>query len=155
MKVHTYERTFLAVGALLLVACLGALLYASTSHNMHLPGHVGAIDPARVRETAPFDQPGVQQTGPDAYTVVVIGSAWSFTPDEIRVPAGAAVTFVATSTDIIHGFYVAKTRVNVMLIPGQISRVTHTFDTPGEYLLLCHEYCGLGHHLMSGRVIVE
>lgn len=155
MKVHQYEKTFLAVGAVLLVACLGALLYASTSHNVHLPGHAGTIDPARVRETPPFDQPGVRQTAANAYEAVVIGSAWSFTPAEIRVPAGAAITFIATSTDIIHGFYIAKTRVNVMLIPGQISRVTHTFPEPGEYLLLCHEYCGLGHHLMSGRVIVE
>ena len=42
-----------------------------------------------------------------------------------------------------------------MLIPGQVTRTVYTFREPGEYLLLCHEYCGLGHHVMSGKVIVE
>jgi cytochrome c oxidase subunit II len=43
----------------------------------------------------------------------------------------------------------------VMLIPGHISRVVHTFRERGEYLTICHEFCGLGHHLMAGKVIVE
>jgi len=33
--------------------------------------------------------------------------------------------------------------------------VTTTFDTPGEYLVVCNEYCGLAHHLMQGTVIVD
>jgi cytochrome c oxidase subunit 2 len=36
-----------------------------------------------------------------------------------------------------------------------VSRVTARFDTPGEYPLLCHEYCGIAHHTMWTRVIVE
>lgn len=155
MKVHTYEKAFLSVAAVLLVACLFALLYASLARGVHLPGHVAEIDPRAVDTTPPFDQPGVRQTGPNEYEAVVIGAAWSFTPAEIRVPAGSTVTFISTSRDVLHGFHLARTRVNVMLIPGQVSRVEHTFDEPGEYLLICHEYCGLGHHLMSGRVVVE
>jgi cytochrome c oxidase subunit 2 len=47
-----------------------------------------------------------------------------------------------------------------MVIPGQITRVTQTFDEPGEYKFVCHEFCGLaneqvGHHSMFGRVVVE
>ena len=42
-----------------------------------------------------------------------------------------------------------------MLIPGQVSRATYTFREPGEHLLVCHEYCGAGHHLMFGKVTVE
>jgi len=53
------------------------------------------------------------------------------------------------------GFEIARTRVNMMLIPGQVGRLTHVFREPGEYLLICHEYCGMGHHTMSGKVIVE
>ena len=45
--------------------------------------------------------------------------------------------------------------MNMMLIPGQVARNTYTFDEPGRYLLVCHEFCGSGHHLMSGEVIVE
>lgn len=155
MKVHTYEKAFLTVGGALLVLCLGAIVYASTAKGIHLPGHGGHVDPQQVRQTPPFDQPGVRQTGPNSYEAVILGHAWAFTPAEIRVPAGAKVSFIATSADVIHGFHIAKTRINLMLIPGQITRAEYTFKEPGEYLLVCHEYCGLGHHAMAGKVIVE
>lgn len=154
MKVHTYEKAFLAVGLAVLIACGVALVYASTM-GIHLPGKAGLLDPAQVARTAPFDKPGVHQTGPNRYDVVVISRAWSFNPAEVHVPAGAEITFITTSTDVIHGFMVGGTRLNMMVIPGQISKNTYTFSRPGEYLLVCHEYCGLGHHLMSGKIIVE
>ena len=155
MKVHTYEKAFLWVGVIVLIACAGALAYASLGMGIHLPGASGRIDPARVYSSAPFNRPGVRLTAPNRYEVVMIGQAWAFNPPEVRVPAGAEVTFTATSVDIIHGLAVAGTRLNMMLIPGQISRNTIRFDEPGEHLIICHEYCGLGHHTMSGKVIVE
>jgi cytochrome c oxidase subunit 2 len=42
-----------------------------------------------------------------------------------------------------------------MLLPGLVSSATATFSQPGEYLFVCHEYCGLAHHAMTGKVIVE
>lgn len=155
MKIHVYERAFLGAGGFLLVACLGALLYAASVHDIHLPGDHGRIDPRLVPETPPFDNPGVHQTGANSYDVVIVGRAWSFEPSEIRLPVGARVTFLATSVDVLHGISVERTRVNIMLIPGQISRMEYTFREAGEYLLLCHEYCGVAHHAMAGRVIVE
>jgi cytochrome c oxidase subunit 2 len=155
MRVHTYEKAFLWVGGALLVVFLGVLGYTSVAMGIHLPGHEGHVDPATVRTTPPFDQPGVRQTGPNAYEAVILASAWQFTPGELRIPRGAEVTFTATSTDVLHGFHVAGTRINLMLIPGQIGRVTYTFDEAGEYLIVCHEYCGAGHHFMFGKVIVE
>jgi len=36
-----------------------------------------------------------------------------------------------------------------------VSELTITFHRPGEYLMVCHEYCGVLHHEMQGVVIVE
>lgn len=155
MRVHQYEKAFLGVSIVLLIACALALVYSTVVMGIHLPGAHGRIDPARLTTTPPFDQPGVREVAPREYEVVMIGRAWSFEPNEIRIPAGSRVTFIASSTDVIHGIQVTKTRINVMLIPGQISRVEYTFREPGEHLLICHEFCGLGHHTMGGRVIVE
>ena len=155
MKVHTYEKAFLTAGALVLVGCLLALGYSTFVMGMHLPGDEGRIHPAEVTSTPPFDAPGVRELAPGRYEAVLIGQAWSFIPQEIRVPAGAEVVFTATATDVIHGFNVEGTRMNMMLIPGQISRASYRFEEPGEYLLICHEYCGVGHHFMAGRLIVE
>ena len=155
MKAHTYEKAFLAVGAGVLVVCGAALIYSTLVMGIHLPGRSGEIDPREVFSTPPFDQIGVRQTGPNAYEAVIIAQAWAFLPPEIRVPAGADVTFTLTTLDIIHGFNIEGTRVNMMLIPGQISRNTYRFREPGEHLIICHEYCGIGHHTMAGKIIVE
>ncbi len=155
MRIHQYEKAFLAAGAIVLILCLGALAWTTFVMGIHLPGAAGRIHPQAVRTTPPFDQPGVREVAPGRYEAVVIGAAWRFEPAEIRVPAGAEITFVSTSTDVLHGFNIEGTRLNMMLIPGQISRNTYTFSEPGEYLLICHEYCGLNHHAMAGKVIVE
>jgi cytochrome c oxidase subunit 2 len=41
-----------------------------------------------------------------------------------------------------------------MVIPGQVATITVEFDEPGEYGILCNEYCGSGHHDMEGKLIV-
>lgn len=85
----------------------------------------------------------------------MIAQVFLFTPNEIEVPAGSEVTFILTSRDVIHGFKIVGTSVNMMVVPGQISKLTVRFDRPGEHLIVCHEYCGSGHHVMSGKVIVR
>ncbi|NJL28991.1 MAG: cytochrome C oxidase subunit II [Thermoanaerobaculia bacterium] len=155
MKIVVYEKAFLSVGGVLLAVCLAALFYASFGMGIHLPGAAGRIDPALLATTPPFDLPGVREVGPGRYEVVMIGQAWKWVPNEIRIPAGSEVTFVATTPDVIHGMHVEGTRVNMMLIPGQIARNSYVFKDKGEHLLLCHEFCGINHHTMYGKVIVE
>lgn len=155
MKAHTYENAFLAIGGVTLVACMGALVYATLGMGKHLPGPGGHVDPQRAYQSAPFDRLGVTPTGENRYEAILVGQMFAFIPPEIRVPVGARVDFIATSADVIHGFHIERTRVNMMLIPGQIARASHTFTEPGEHILICHEYCGSGHHTMAGRIIVE
>jgi cytochrome c oxidase subunit II len=155
MTAEKIEKIFLVISATMLLLFLGALFYSAFGLGMHLPDRAGEIDPAQVRTTAPFDNPGVHRVGENRYEVVVLGSAWAFQPREIRVPAGAEITFIATATDVLHGMHIEGTKVNVMLIPGQIARVNAVFREPGEHLIICHEYCGAGHHLMYATLIVE
>ncbi len=155
MRVHVYERAFLWVGAVMLVLFLGALSFATLAMGIQLPGKVSQVDPAQIRSQPPFNEPGLRQVGENEYEAVILGQVWAFQPNEIRVPRGAEITFVATTADVIHGLHIENTRINMMLIPGQISKITYTFDEPGEHLMICHEYCGSGHHLMYGKVIVE
>jgi cytochrome c oxidase subunit 2 len=65
------------------------------------------------------------------------------------------VIFRLTSGDVIHGLQVAGTNVNAMAVPGYVSQFSYTFRKPGEYLITCHEYCGLVHHAMVGKLIVR
>jgi len=36
-----------------------------------------------------------------------------------------------------------------------VSEVVASFPEPGEYLIVCNEYCGLSHHLMQAKLLVE
>lgn len=156
------ERIFLIAAGVLLITFLAAAGYSAVGMHIHLPSHGTQIHFTAdqglmkvLRHTAPFDHPGLNQVGPGRYEAVMIARTWAFIPGEIVVPPGSEVTFIATSADVVHGFYIPGTRVNMMLIPGEVSRLTYRFEKPGEYLLLCHEYCGRLHETMSGEVEVR
>jgi cytochrome c oxidase subunit 2 len=155
MHVERFEKAFLILSGLMLAVFLSALFYAAWGMGRTLPDRGGEIVPAEARQTPPFDEPGVRQVGENHYEVVVVAQAWAFTPAEIRVPAGARVDFIVTTVDVVHGFSIEDALVNGMILPGQVTRITHTFDEPREHLIVCHEYCGFGHHAMFGRIIVE
>jgi len=153
--VYLYELLWVLPSLALPVGMFAVLLVTTFGAEIHLPGVEGRVDPNRVDSTAPFDQPGVVQLGPGQYEVHMVSQVWSFDPAEIRLPVGAEVTFVVTSSDVVHGLFIPYTHTNVMLLPGQTSRVTARFDQPGHFRFFCHEYCGLGHHTMSGEIVVE
>jgi cytochrome c oxidase subunit 2 len=155
MKMHRYEEIWLTVGVALLITFMLITGYQTFALNMGPPSHKETIDPQKVDQTAPFDKPGVYQIGELEYEVVMTLGVFNFTPDVIEVPAGSTVHFTMTSKDVIHGFQVAGTNANAMIVPGYIQKITQKFDDAGEYLVLCNEYCGAGHQLMSTTIIVN
>jgi cytochrome c oxidase subunit II len=154
MKMEAYEKLFLGLAVVVLVVFMGAIFWSVAVQGIVLPAPVQQVDPNTVASTAPFDQPGVKQVGPNEYEVVMTAKIWAFTPNEVTVPVGAKVKFIMTPLDVIHGFKIMREPVNVMLIPGQVSVVEHTFTEPGTYTYICHEYCGAGHQGMYGTITV-
>ena len=152
---HRSERAWMAFGITTLIVFLAIMGVAALHDAIEPPSHMQTIDPTRVAETPPFDHPGLHQTGPKTYDDYVIAQIFSFNPGTVTVPVGSRVTFYATSPDVVHGFFIPNTAVNMMLIPGWVSDDAHTFDKRGTYLLLCNEYCGAGHHFMYGTVEVQ
>lgn len=155
MHVNVYEKYWMVGAAALLVLFVGALLWSAGAHAVHPPSHVETIDPTRVAEHPEFGNPGVTVGTDGRVEVVMTIKMYSFAPSEIRVPLGKPVTFRMTSSDVIHGFQIVRTNANAMVIPGYVSQFTMTFRYPGEYLIVCNEFCGLGHHLMQAKLIVE
>jgi cytochrome c oxidase subunit 2 len=153
--VYLYELAWILPSIAIPVGMLAALTVTAFGAGIHLPSVEGRVRAAEVAQQPPFDAPGVRQTAPGQYEVVMTSQIWAFAPNEIRVPAGSTVTFVTTSKDVVHGLLIPRAHVNVMLLPGQISRVTARFEQPGEFPMFCHEYCGIAHHTMWGKVIVE
>lgn len=155
MKVDLYERIWIAAGTVMIVGFLAVILGASIAHSTQPPSHVETIDPGMVAGDPDFSRPRVE-TRPDG-SVLVVGTAEMFTfkPGTIRVPRDTPVTFRLTSPDVIHGYEVVGTNLNAMILPGYVTELTVAFPRAGEHLIVCNEYCGLSHHLMQGKLIVE
>ena len=155
MKVDLYERIWIWAAGLMICAFLGTVLFSAGSHAVHPPSHLETVDPTRVLAEGEFTQPSVATREDGSILITGLAKMFVFMPGVMRVPAGVPVTFRLTSPDVIHGFQVVGTNANAMVIPGYVTQFTTKFDRPGEYLVLCNEYCGLSHHLMQAKLIVE
>jgi len=155
MKMHLDEKIWLTLSFGLIIGFMLITGYQTFALEMGPPSHMEKIDPQKVDETAPFDNPGVFQIGENEYEVVMTLEIFAFNPSKIEIPAGATVHFIMTSKDVTHGFQVAGTNLNAMIMPGHIQKITQKFDEPGEYLVLCNEYCGAGHQMMSTTITVK
>ena len=85
--------------------------------------------------------------------MTVIGMIFTWMPGELVIPAETPITFHLTSVDVIHGFQIVRSNGQSMVIPGYVSQFSTTF-APGDYLIACNEYCGIGHHTMAGKLKV-
>lgn len=150
-----FELAWMLPSLALPAAMLVAVAVTAFGAGIHVPSHHGRVDPTALDASELFAEPGVLATGPGRYEVRLVARTWSFAPAEVRVPAGSEVTFVGTSADVVHGMIIPYSNVNLMLLPGQVARATVRFDEPGVHPYICHEYCGVAHHTMWGRVIVE
>ncbi len=155
INIPRYERIWLTLGGASIVIFLVLSGFMAVSMNLNPPNHTKTIDPQAVLTTAPFDTPGLRQIGPNEYELVMVAGIFYFRPDLITIPTGAKIHFKVTTPDVVHGLEIPNTNVNIMAIPGHITEYTYTFKNPGDYLILCNEYCGTGHHLMLSRIVVE
>jgi cytochrome c oxidase subunit 2 len=129
---YLFEVAWILPSVAIPVALFIAVVITAFAVGIRVPTDVGRVDPQALAQTAPFDKPGVREMAPGVYEAAVIAQVFMFTPSSIE-----------------------GTDVNGMVVPGQITKVTTTFRTPGEYLIVCHEFCGGGHQAMFGKVIVK
>jgi cytochrome c oxidase subunit II len=155
MEVNKYEKLWIGISVAAIIVMIVALAVAGFGLGVQLPGAEGRVDPRKLVEEPPFDKPGVYEVSPGKYQVIMVARVWQYNPAKIEIPVGSEVTFKITSVDVTHGLYIEETNVNVMIVPGQISEVTQTFNDAGTFNFYCHEYCGSGHQAMAGQVIVS
>jgi cytochrome c oxidase subunit 2 len=156
LHVDRFEGIWMRLSFTVLAIFFVAIVVSAFSVGFQVPGVYQRIDPATLMDPdSPFANPEVRELAPGRYEVHIRAQIWFFTPGEIRIPAGSTVTFYATSQDVQHGVKILGTNINMMIIPGQVSKLTTTFNEPGTYQFICHEYCGIAHHTMYGQIIVE
>ena len=89
--------------------------------------------------------------GGDAY---LMGRMWQWYP-ALRLRKGETYRLHLSSLDLSHGFSLQPLNMNFQVMPGYDHVLTLTPTSKGTFTIVCNEFCGIGHQLMFGRIIVE
>lgn len=140
------------VGLLTSIITIDALF-----HNINAPSNVETIDSASLHLSQEFaeDNLGLQVAADGKITVRVVAGRYGFFPRQLVVPSDTPITFRWVSFDVLHGVHVPMTNLSTMILPGYVAQTHTSFPKPGDYPMLCNEYCGMGHdHMWSNITVV-
>jgi len=90
---------------------------------------------------------------PPGSDVYLLARQWQWYP-VIKLKKGETYRLHLSSTDVLHGFSIQPLNLNFMVVPGYDYVLTITPTTSGEYAIVCNEFCGIGHHIMIGKILV-
>ena len=100
---------------------------------------------------------------PDAEPVYITGRMWMWKaqhPNGVReqnmlhLQVDKTVKLVMTSEDVIHDFYVPAFRIHTDVVPGRYTTQWFRPTETGVFRLFCSQYCGTGHAMMTGDIVV-
>ena len=109
-------------------------------------GEFGEVDPALISPENPF---GLDPNDPAGMDDVLV-----FSP-EMHVPINQPVKALLRSKDVLHNFAVPQFRVKMDLVPGMVTYLWYEPTVLGTYEIMCEELCGMAHHTMRGKVVVD
>jgi cytochrome c oxidase subunit 2 len=88
--------------------------------------------------------------GGDVYLVARLWEWWPI----LELKKGQSYRVHLSSADWQHGFSMQPTNINIQVHPGYEHVITLTPTEAGEFGIACNEYCGIGHHTMTGKIRV-
>src|SRR3954454_1556175 len=87
--------------------------------------------------------------------ISITAKRFEFTPNQITIKRGEAVTLHVSALDRAHGFYQKDLKIELELSPDHESVVTITPETAGRFVAICDNFCGSGHGNMKMVINVE
>jgi cytochrome c oxidase subunit II len=156
VHVDPLEQKWIRIVLLIIGLLVGIITIDAFFHGINPPSKVETIDSARLHLSKEFAESnlGVQLDDKGAIVVRMVAGRYSFFPKHISVPAETKLTFRWVSMDVLHGVHIPMTNMSTMIVPGYVAEITTSFPKPGEYPVLCNEYCGLGHNHMWSNISV-
>lgn len=91
---------------------------------------------------------------PPGSDVYLLARQWSWS-SVLKLKKGTEYILHLSSADINHGFSLFPVNINIQIVPGYDYGLRITPNETGDFRIICNEFCGIGHHLMIGKVIVE
>ncbi|HXF84263.1 MAG TPA: hypothetical protein VNK49_02650 [Anaerolineales bacterium] len=91
---------------------------------------------------------------PPGSDVYLRASTWQWYPI-LQLEKGQTYRLHLSSMDLQHGFSLQPVNINLQVLPGYDYVATIVPTTTGEFMVVCNEFCSLGHHTMVGKIIVK
>lgn len=158
MHIDPLEKKWAQIVLAMCAFFVAVIMFGALFHSINVPSNVETIDSARLHLSEEFaeDNLGIQTDENGNIVVRMVAGRYSFFPKEISVPAETKLTFRWVSIDVLHGVHIPMTNMSTMIVPGFVAQIETSFPKPGDYPVLCNEYCGLGHdHMWSKINVVE
>lgn len=158
-----FERTWIGLALLWCLVMFLAMPYWHFSGKQNSTGEAYAVEGVafiqRVDRFVEAHRVGEEDgipiveapPGGDAY---LLARMWSFYPI-LRMRQGQTYRLHVSSPDLNHGLSIQPLNMNFQIVPGYDHVLTITPTSTGTFPLICNEFCGIGHHRMTGKIIVE
>ena len=156
------EKIWITIAFLWGVVMFSMMIYWHVAGSQNLSSEAYRIDPATFQERAMSvaQQHWVRDEGgipvvrpPPGSDIYLIARLWSWWPI-YELEDGATYRMHVSSMDWQHGFSLQPVNINLQVHPGYDMVLNLTPDGVGEYGIVCNEFCGIGHHLMVGKLYV-
>jgi cytochrome c oxidase subunit 2 len=138
------------------VAAAGTALLLGAAAMLHQQDLAAASAPFDSHIAASGDTLAQDRPSEEPRTIEIVAKRFTFEPARVEVKEGERIRLVLTSADGVHGIEIKKFKVNKK-IPRGGEPVTIEFvaNAPGQFPILCSEFCGNDHDDMKGMLVVE
>lgn len=140
------EKRIVIAAAIFMLAVTGVIALSVRISGIGLP--------TCLTDVRPFNEGQVIERAPKHYEIHYVARMWKFEPPDISVLPGSTADIYVSTPDVTHGVNIVGTNFNLMAVPGAVNYARVRFDKPGDYLVVCNEYCGAQHHNMAGWIHV-
>jgi cytochrome c oxidase subunit 2 len=91
---------------------------------------------------------------PPGADVYLLARQWDWYP-ALKLQKGVKYTLHLSSADVNHGFSLYPVNLNFQVVPGYDYGLRVVPNKSGDFRIICNEFCGIAHHVMVGKVLVE
>jgi cytochrome c oxidase subunit 2 len=159
-----HERRWVGLAILAAVILFAWMLGWRELGAQNPTGPTYTIEPERFEANVQAYKAAATQTDdglvPAGEDVYVGARQWTWDGLPVVLEVGKTYRVHLSSYDVQHGFGLHRRdklieQFNLQVLPGYEWVMPITFKHPGVYDIQCNEFCGVGHRIMHGRIIVQ
>lgn len=164
VRLSRQERSWVGIAVVTAIILFAWMLGWRELGAQNPTGPTFRIEPAEFQakveaylESAERTEEGILPPGEDVY----IGARqWTWSGLPVVLEVGKRYRFHLSSFDVQHGFGLHRRdhlieQFNLQMLPGYEWVMPIKFKHAGIYDIQCNEFCGVGHRVMHGQIVVK